>query len=523
MAEQRLDVKVTENGTAVVTSKLDKLDEKLAQLTKTGEAQSASAAQMASALDKVGSANERLVSFLDKTNSKMAAVEKVAGVLAKVNLAWQLVTTAVKFAAEAVDKYINGIKALGPALDVINAKLQKQSDIIKGMTDVRTRILSMGGTINEAARAGAATLAQKEAQGKLAALDIEAQQRNVITSRADQARANLAEQERNRRLDATGLVKAPTPTPEQAEVMLAAIGLRSAEQIEADRQKVSSELFGLELDLKKLEADINKRERGGDGGGGGDSGSPRGRPGEVADVLGGSADMSGLDFGGTQLSDVLTLDKLDAQATFDELFGPENVSDALAFADGLSKVAEQLEAIRKAEEEVAKQREQGAAMATAYGEATIQAGLAAAAFAIAEGENAFAALAASMKARAIQATVDAAFYGVRGLFTGNPKDIALSEGLAGVAAMAGGAAALASAASGGRGGRAGVGAAPPAESDFGPRREDSRAGEPVTINIYNDPLTREQFGAVVLDGLEAAGQSAGMRGRAQRVLRGGGY
>ena len=88
MAEQALDVKVTESGTAQVTSVVSQLRTELKGVEQAQLAETAAAERAAKATEGV---QRSLEGWLKAQESKFAVVDRVAGLMGKINLALDLV------------------------------------------------------------------------------------------------------------------------------------------------------------------------------------------------------------------------------------------------------------------------------------------------------------------------------------------------------------------------------------------------------------------------------------------------
>lgn len=490
MAEQNLDVKVTESGTAVVTSELSKLAGQLDKVTAAQEKETAAATRAAAASEKTAAGVE---AFLKAQESKFAVVDRLAGLMGKINLALELVNKAYQLGRTLVEDYIIKMKSLAPVLDTVNAKLTTQAGILDGMLKARNKFAAAGATAAEAAQAaglqGTITTAEAEAQRLLAERERVIARQNSPVEIEPERQSKLAKsafQGKMRRL----------PVQEVIEAVDVA-GTRTLADIDAEYAAVQSRALAAKRAIEDLDKAVQERNARPDGTG---KKPLRGAGGPT-----GPETLSGVD---------------QVQAGTEAFTGiPEQMQ---ALAESTSLAIEQIDTLA---ESYAAAAEQGAAFA----EATGKAALASAAAALVAGESVAAALQTTLEAKAVEASVEALWAFGKGLFysvtdpTLAGPYFASAGYFAATAAAAGVGSALAGAAAGGGGGGARGGA--PTERDIGPRRQTGAdAGGPTTINVQIDGLslsTAGQVGEAFLGAMERLRNTPGQRARLERVMTGG--
>jgi len=473
VAEQNLDVKVTESGTAVVSSEISKLAGQLDKVTAAQERETAAATRAAAASEKTAAG---VTAFLAAQESKFAVVDRVAGLLGKFNLALELANKAYNVGKTFVDEYVRKVKDLAPALEAVNKQLAIQAKEVERIAGTRRGLIGAGGTLDEASQASKLEAQLIEAEARMLELDAEGQRTRAAAGKPTQYR------------DAEGAL----PLPQIIEATARA-GVRPLEVINKELELVQERAFGAQLKLDKLRADVEARNKGTGGGGGRGGGGGDSITSGVAGQLPGLVDSSTVAI--EQLATVAETSTLAAQQI-----------DTLA-------------------ESYAAAAAQGAGFAEATGKAALASAVAAAFM----GESIAAALQLALENKAIEAGVEALWATGKALYytaTGNPQAgpmFAAAGYFAATAAAAGVGSALAGAAAGGGGAGARGGA--PTERDIGPRRQaGADAGGPTTINVQIDGLslsTAGQVGEAFLGAMERLRNTPGQRARLERVMTGG--
>ena len=504
MAEQNLDVKVTESGTAVVSSELSKLAGQLDKVTAAQEKETAAATRAAAASEKTAAG---VTAFLAAQESKFAVVDRVAGLLGKFNLALELANKAYNVGKTFVDEYVRKVKDLAPALEAVNKQLAIQAKEVERIAGTRRGLIGAGGTLDEASQASKLEAQLIEAEARMLELDAEGQRTRAMAGKATQYK------------DAEGAL----PLPQIIEATARA-GVRPLEVINRELELVQERAFGAQLKLDKLRADVDARNKGGGGDGGRGGGRGGGAPKEE-DILASLPDLQsewvkrlGIKSEGDPLAG-------DGAGPFDVVARGVNAATE-AMRAGLDVVGEYATEVAR----VQAAYDAAASQAGAFAEATGKAALASAAAALVAGDSIAAALQVALESKGIEAGVEALwtlgkafYYSVVAPPLAGPL-FASAGYFAATAAAAGVGSALAGAAAGGGGGGGARGGAP-TERDIGPRRQTGAdAGGPTTINVQIDGLslsTAGQVGEAFLGAMERLRNTPGQRSRLERVMTGG--
>lgn len=516
MAEQKLDVKVTESGTAVVTSELDKLTAQLAGIEKAQEKETAATEKATAATERQASALEGL---LKKTEGKFAIFDRIAGVMGKVNLALDLVNKAYEFGKRVVEDYILKMQSLEPALAGVNKQLTIQSGILDGMIKTRNKFALAGATAGEAAAAagleGTATVAEERARELLAERERAIARQNSPVVIEEEKQSNLAKsafQGKMRRVPVEAIIEA-----------VDAAATRSVEAIDAEYAKAQAAGKAAREALDALDVAIKKRNA--DPSSGKDKPARGGGKGAEKDILADLPDLRSewlekLGLGGPSEGDGLS-EGPDLFSMFGS--GVDSLVDSLSAAMG--PLQDYLAEVAK----VAAAYEQAADRTTDFAAATGKAALSAAVAAVFAGKSIAEGVSIALEAKAQEATVEALWWGVKALvfsitapqFVG--PALASAAGFAAVAAAAGvGSVALGG--GGGGGGGSSAGASAPSNADFGPRRERDTGGGQTIVNVYNDGLTlstENDIGRAVAGSLRAVARSPGSQSGAIQINTGG--
>jgi hypothetical protein len=486
---QYLQVKVTEAGTAEVTSRMDKLEGKLSSVTSTVEGLA----------DKLGG-------FLEKTSGKFEVLDKAAGLLGKFNQAWELVNKVIEIGTRLVEDYFLKLKPLESALAGVNKQLGIQAGVLERMAKTRNAFSAAGATASEAVRASALDATAAAAEAEAARLLDERQRAtyraNNPPAAPEDETAGLTgtalriQQRRQKTRRARGVVD--LPMAETVEAMEAA-ATRSIEAIDADYERVQ----GVALEAKKALSDLDDAIKA-------RVTPPKKEPKKPVEEGGVEADLD--------------RQAAAAQQALQEKFGPatSGVADQLeGAAKTTSGLIEQVDALALA-------WENAAAAAVDFGEATGKSALAAAVAAAFAGGNILKALGVALKAKGAEATVEALWATGKGLYyvaTGNPlaADMFAAAGYFGATAVAAGVVGAGLGAVGGSGGGAPNTGGAPTSRDFGPtRREERPDGGNITINTTIDGLslsTAHQVSTAMMDVFELALRTPGHRDRMMRALR----
>ena len=511
MAEQNLDVKVTESGTAVVSSELSKLAGQLDKVTAAQEKETAAATRAAAASEKTA---DGVAKFLAAQESKFAVVDRVAGLLGKFNLALELVNKAYQIGKVLVEDYIQKQKSLAPALEDTNKKLATQADLIKKIAAARKETAEAAG----ATPAGITPEQAQRAEALKAEKLIREQEAEVLQQEAAAALSYIRTQE-------------AAPLEDERRTQAARDRL---ERVSGKLRELDAVLKRNKADQERLQAEIRMA-------------------GEPFEWFGPEApeDPKKKPPGGPTAprkeEDILA-DLPDLQSEWVKRLGIKGDGDPLAgdgagpfdvVARGVNAATEAMRAglgvVGEYATEVARVQaayDAAADQAGAFAEATGKSALASAAAALVAGDSIAAALQVTLESKGIEAGVEAlwtlgkAFY-----YTATKNPLAgpmfVSAGyFAATAAAAGVGSALAGAAAGGGGGGgAGARGGAPTERDIGPRRQTGAdAGGPTTINVQIDGLslsTAGQVGEAFLGAMERLRNTPGQRARLERVMTGG--
>jgi len=474
VAEQKLDVRVSESGTATVVSTLEKLEKKLGDVEKAQQAETATTEKAVATLGKM---SDGLAAFFDRQSSKMAVIEKAAGLLGKFNLAFELVGKAIKAGEYILDNYINKVKDLAPALDGVNKRLATQVTLINNLRNAGKDLAAAAG------------------------LD-----ESQLTPTETQTARRLRAQEDELRERATKLNDEIEAAQSRAARQQAAVGGGGSivlgddyEKAAADLERVGFALEGVRLQREKLAADAKQREAGsgraprGGGGGGG----------SVVDTMTGGGQAQGATEG------ALT-------------GGAVNLQAMGALVTATAEVQTQLDSTAESWAEVgAASLQAGADMRRAAAVSVVAAAL--------QGKSIIKALGAVLTAKSQEYLVESLDWGLKAAgfaIFGNPAAgaaAAIAAGYLAASGVAAGAGALfgGGGGGGGRGGGGGGGTAPTVGAT-GPRAPaQADAGGPLTVNVTIDGLaisTADTIAAGVVGALEHAASTPGRRAQLRRAL-----
>lgn len=470
MAEQKLDVRVSESGTATVVSALDKLEKKLGDVETAQKAETAATEKAAATL---GQMSKNLADFFDRQSSKMAVIEKAAGLLGKFNLAFELVNKAIKAGEYILNNYILKVESLEPALDGVNKKLATQVDLLR-------KVANAG---SDLARAAGLEQSQLTPGETLAARGLA-----VRESELREREAKLLEQ----------IEAAQTRAGRQLGAVGGGGSLVFGEDYEkaaADLERVGFALEDIRLKREKLIADAQRRER--DGGAG--ARAPRG----AAAVVDSTTAVGQVQAGTEAFTGGLAVQQMGTALTASADLQQQLDSTAASWAE-VGEAALQA----------------GADMRRAAAVSVVAAAL--------QGKSIIKALGQVLTAKSQDYFVESLDWGLKAagfaLF-GNPAAgaaAAISAGYLAASGVAAGAGALFGGGGGGGGGGRRGGGTAPAPGATGPRpAPDDGGGGPLTVNVTIDGLaisTADTISAGVVQALGHAASTPGMRSRLRRAL-----
>lgn len=483
MSDRILDMRAQLQGARQVERELQGLEAQTRKVEAAAGAHSGVEKSLTSTLEAKNEAITQSVKGAEKlfsvTDAVAGVVGKAVGVIGLLNLALDVGVAIYEAAAGAQ-------VGLGDAIEATADKAARARGEVQGLIDASARLAAGAGLIE------ANLNAEERREARSRELD-----RVEIKARLIEL---LREEETVERRVATARVAGGVSALEG-----------ELARLDAERERLAFQLEGLDLEDQAVQKAARRRE-------GRDSALP---PGPAAGRPARPRGSSNPGLIGTSTAE---------GDQFETELGPERVGEALAFADGLARVAEELNRVAEAEAEVAAAQKAGTAIAVSYAEASARAGAAAALSAALRGESVVEAVNAVLEGVAVEATVQAAFEVAKGLAaSANPLTAATAAGhfaaakAFGITAAIAGAGALAS-------GGFGAGSAPssPAEVQApGAPRGDAAFGrdrdEPssstiiIPMDLRSRPLaTNNQLARELVRNLNDYG---GMPGRSKVNLR----